>query len=498
MSQLEGNRQYAREADRVAANHRALGLPGVARDAKIASQPRTRFQLPTFLEQTTSPASHQQLVDLLSQVNVINEQFVGEYVLEVESYLSVTRQDYPLSEALRLWTERYLRERIARPNPLRDGVDPVRTFQRLEGELARVLESLALLPNSVANVFLNEPMGFGLWFLFDQLLRPRLEITRDGDQVKVSAAQTADHGVLRQAGRYMEAFRWYRHDLPEFLEICRTGLGNQGQPYAADVQDAIDEYMGLILEMRPFLLETRPELLQLEMSGGRRVLWRWATGMRLANLVLVSDERELLSVVKTQKARLYVGVNPFGLLTEPKMLWLTTAAPGPVAIGADDLATNLTLIRGFFECMHGLYERIDFDAIRARRRQGQAPTEIDDAELAVATSDLEMLEPAASVPDAVTVPGKPWGQRLRSMRLSVLLRLLERHFGCEVRQGKGSEVTAYRPGARKFIFGSHGSGVTVSVVLLGMALRALGIAREDWVRLAHGQRAAGSRSRCLA
>lgn len=64
-----------------------------------------------------------------------------------------------------------------------------------------------------------------------------------------------------------------------------------------------------------------------------------------------------------------------------------------------------------------------------------------------------------------------------SVRKVALLALLEREFGCEVKQGKGSEITVWRPGGRKFILPGHERNThfhshTVRVLLKALAIPA--------------------------
>jgi hypothetical protein len=67
-----------------------------------------------------------------------------------------------------------------------------------------------------------------------------------------------------------------------------------------------------------------------------------------------------------------------------------------------------------------------------------------------------------------------------------LLNFLADRFGCEVRQGKGSEVTVYRPGGRIFTLGHHRSNDEISSVVVKRLLKQLGIDPEEWLRAVYG------------
>jgi hypothetical protein len=78
-------------------------------------------------------------------------------------------------------------------------------------------------------------------------------------------------------------------------------------------------------------------------------------------------------------------------------------------------------------------------------------------------------------------------QRLRPLRLPHVLRFLERHFDCECRQGKGSEIVAYRSGHSMFRFGAHRSNPIVPLERLSAALTRLGITRREWCSAVYGE-----------
>jgi hypothetical protein len=67
-----------------------------------------------------------------------------------------------------------------------------------------------------------------------------------------------------------------------------------------------------------------------------------------------------------------------------------------------------------------------------------------------------------------------------------LLNFLADCFGCEVRQGKGSEVTVYRQGGRIFTLGHHGSNDEVSSVMVKRLLKRLEIGLVEWRLFVYG------------
>jgi hypothetical protein len=72
------------------------------------------------------------------------------------------------------------------------------------------------------------------------------------------------------------------------------------------------------------------------------------------------------------------------------------------------------------------------------------------------------------------------GLRVPAVRTVTLLALLERRFGCEVGRGKGSEVTVWRPGGRKFTLGHHRRNTHVPAHVVRALLKAVGIGAVEW------------------
>lgn len=89
----------------------------------------------------------------------------------------------------------------------------------------------------------------------------------------------------------------------------------------------------------------------------------------------------------------------------------------------------------------------------------------------------------ATVADACQRIAEPVeGHRIPAVRMQSLLHVLERRFACEVAAGKGSEVTVYRPGGRKFTLGHHTRNTHVPAHVVRALLKAVGISVTEWWR----------------
>jgi hypothetical protein len=143
--------------------------------------------------------------------------------------------------------------------------------------------------------------------------------------------------------------------------------------------------------------------------------------------------------------------------------------------GVNSLAVNAYVLELLCDRLLEFYDQIDFDRIRQRAETQSDEEDIEDDVLALSCQDL-----AASDEEATPEPGPdqpPYPGRLRPLRPQTMLRCLEREFGCEVRNGKGSETTIYRSGAKKYRLGHPKQ---VQPEQLKRILRNLDIPKRAW------------------
>src|SRR5687768_15670150 len=107
-------RQMKVEADRVAANTAGLSFPFydlIPRDEAVAEQSTELYRPPSFLRKTALPGLVEDLAELLHQLWEVNQELVGEKVLEVEAYYAATGEHRGLEERFRRWCDAYFRRR---------------------------------------------------------------------------------------------------------------------------------------------------------------------------------------------------------------------------------------------------------------------------------------------------------------------------------------------------------------------------------------------------
>ena len=122
------------------------------------------------------------------------------------------------------------------------------------------------------------------------------------------------------------------------------------------------------------------------------------------------------------------------------------------------------------------YDQIDFARIRQRAEARSSAGDVEDDVLALSCQDLAASDEMAA-PEPESNRPSHLG-RLRPLRPDTMLRFLERKFGCQVQRGKGSEITIFRPGGKKFRLGHPKQ---VQPEHLKRILRRLGIPIGRWL-----------------
>jgi hypothetical protein len=294
---------------------------------------------------------------------------------------------------------------------------------------------------------------------------------------------------------------WLDGHLGRFLRRLAEGaeprrLGELGALTDDELRRGLAATASEVQQMRPLLaVNFKPRKAALDFGPGLSAAWGWALGPGIANLTVGDGPEDLGRLLAEGKTRLAVGVNHDGLLLDARMPWVTAAQvelPG----GRRPLALNYHLLERFHERLLSFYDKIDLRRAGAQilaAADGAPPPEDDAVLAALAASCRELAEGepdesgrAPGLPHEPATEGGPRPGRLRPLRSGRLLLVLERDFGCEVKQGKGSEMTLYREGGRKFRLGHHGRSFEVRPLLLRRLLGRLGIAPADWLRACRG------------
>jgi len=145
-----------------------------------------------------------------------------------------------------------------------------------------------------------------------------------------------------------------------------------------------------------------------------------------------------------------IAIRRDGWICHREFPWIRVDPEFELAARRHELAVNWFILDTFVDRLLSVWDQLDKPEAIQRGGEPDATIEEQIAAIAVATLEREDSEPSS---------GRTTGRkssRLRPMKLSRLEVILRDGFGCETRQGKGSERIMSRPGGKLFRFGRHG------------------------------------------
>lgn len=493
----EANRAFARlDADRLmdpydqhAARFQAsLDLP-------IRSLDRKSVTLPTEVERFVGASEARELQAILDEVWELNERLVGEGQLEAFVQINGSPEQLELIERSLRWARAYVPRRLARPST-RDRGCPYRRFMRLWSELVHFVDQIGVTETkggttetaTVIGQYLAPMCDFITWSFFQGTWM--VDVTWSEDQGRPSIRERPDVDLETRLD-CIQAFGVYRWKKARVFDHLLSGMADAlaaaRTPYAADGEELarIERLAEDIAEMRPLLVRNFPRSkAKIELPGGLVAHFGWDTLDHLGRLHIASSERALIEAEERGVADLVLSIGARGLLRCTVCSWRSVATYErhlrfpPTAIGR-------IVLEAVHEKLFSFYDRIDVAGILARWHARQPSPEPQTELLAPpstsAEDDAAVIAASISTAAGVVGDGRRVGRVSSSLRLSALRAVLERHFGCEARSSKGSELVFYRPGGRHAFVARHVNNPLIPAIAIQRILKKLGISVAEWV-----------------
>ena len=457
---------------------------------RIVSLPVEAFRPPAFVRKT-APNMYAELNSLLREVWELNERCVGERLLEAEACLVFADLRRPLAKRIQKWCETYLLRRVQRDNP-RDRSDALLTCDRLEDECRQIFLAGCESSVTIASLILAECVAYTQWFLFDRFSKQHIADRID----RLSKSKEGCRTLLKHQAA-MQHLISLAIDLDALLaEIAQTidpaWLMRRSADTVDELRGRIKYLVDDIQQMRPFLVRNfRCEKTITKLSDHLYVTFDWAFGMAIGIVCNATTPDELWQLAAQRRSiSPIVHVDHDGLLSDSRVPWRTTVDIG-VAGNTTALHVNLYLLELLHGKLFSFYDQIDFEAIRRRVQQANK-AELDDEELGVTCQDLVEAE---IIDEPVDPVGAKPRLRIAPLRLQRLLIVLQENLGCEVSQGKGSEITVYRPGGKIYVLGRHKADYAVPVPIVKALLSRVGIQAQEWIAVCQRSNRSGQRPR---
>jgi hypothetical protein len=484
MLQQRYRRQMTMEADRASqrVTRRGLSVPGIiTREETVVPQPPELYRAPSFLAKTATPELTAELDRLLAELWRVNQDFVGEKNLEVQAYFTATGEHRDLERRFWSWCDSYFGHRASDPRLLnpQNHNDPLVLMVRLWNETMSIFGGLHYREQTINVYFLQSAMQYAGWVLYNRLWK---NAVLHGKHHLLFLNTRTDPKTAAQVAGLVRARGYADGHLGRFLRSLRAWATSERVAHLTSLTDV--ELRGRLAamaadmqEMRPFLVRNfRPSKVLYQLTGDLAVAWRWSIGYGIALVTVGTSLNEVIRNIGSSLTRLNIAVNHDGLLIDPRLSWLPVCE-GTAIDGVPPLVLNCCLLELFHKRLFSFYDQIDFTKIaerqraRARRKAGPQTIEVS----------CRILAETSTTSDDDEAPHETNHRWVRPLRSQSLLRMLERKLGCEVRQGKGSEITIFREGGRIFTLGHHKQNDYVRPDHVKRILARVGISVEEWL-----------------
>ena len=464
-------RQLKYEADRDERNDCRQNIPGfVSRKERIAPLSTGSYEPPPFLAKTATVEEYREIAQILQSIRAWNQDHTGMYCKELEAYIASTGQDRELIDRLYAWCRPYFGHRLLKTS--RRDRNKLDTFHRLFREYRDIVGSYGDILNTINYMFLTNCSGFMRDYLFEETISKHYDLDESGRYYvldifdnKLRPIRCFVRNPIIQAPR-----------LEAFLQVLSKGLPDSDRKRlqamnSSQLTDHLESLMESIHTMRPVLVKGFNERKTISSFGDECLIaWCWIINPGIAALIVGRNEREIWNLIKQRTTSFPVRVRFDGLLLDALFPWITTHNIDPID-GISALALNVYLIERFHTRLCEFYSKINFSRLLATVTKREAN------ETAVALAYHQLANERDQETDFLTRFGR---EIVPTLRLKPLLRLLHGKLNCEIRSGKGSEITVYRSGGRKFILGQHKSNPEVRWTTLRRLLGRVGITPREW------------------
>lgn len=440
--------------------------------------PTEAYSLPSHARKILSPSTLTEIEAILADVRTANDEMLGVDVSVANLLLSDDELVLDVRARLRRWAQSYVSERLAKRSP-RDAGDTVLRFKRIYYELLPSLEEIATREAGAHFVFMGEFIDYVAWLIFQGTWAHMLESDVTGSHLHGQFRLTAppEHGNF-----CMELVRLYAWPSADDVLRAVRAIHRRGplQPVrGAAARERLAALAAEIREVRPFVIGGHnPEKCSADVAPGLVASWFWGGSQQLGIVPLHDDPRRRVTEFRSRSFATTLRVRHDGVLASEFAPWINVDTI--LEAEPDALAANLA----FVEAIHGrlleVFAKVDLNAAYGRVRDAAAGSAGD----AAPTQEAVAATFVVAEPDVAQETPSPSLARPRvrvpSLRLERFLAILER-LGCEVRQGKGSEVVAYRPGGRIARIGRHTRNREVPSTLVQRVLHQVGVTLAEWV-----------------
>lgn len=461
----------------------------LAESERLAQDPPVReheprcYAPPPVARKVLSRESLAELEELLAVVKRANDEVTGLRSSVARVMVEANGQAEEVRARFRAWADGYVAARLSKVHVRAER--PIDRCARLVAELQPFLEGLAHADASSHSVLMAEVAHYVAWGFFQGTWAG--QVTHHYRGLTLQLELDIEPALRVPAQQVLARLKWDRgQELAQFCRLLRRAAPAlpEPEPEPEEGRARLAALAADVLEMRPFLLEGDTQRLEhvIQLGPDLFVGWHWVE-RTLGLLAVGESEDELHQGWRDGLLRMALSVGFDGRLRGGATPWVDATSPS--AEIRRGTALNLLLLEAIHARLFAAFDRIDLAAAFGRVKD--APTLTDEA-LALAwrfrphAAEEPAEEPAEAVPPTSEVAPRSSmpASRLGRLRMVRLLNVLETRLGCEVRQGKGSEVVVHRAGGKIARLGRHTRNREIPTVLLRGVLERLGVSFQEW------------------
>lgn len=286
---------------------------------------------------------------LTAELRAVNEEHVGEPVLEALAYYALTGETVDLAGRLRSWVERYCHLRAARGPDPSVGSDPIRLFDKLWRECGKLLDPLWSQWDSVHRVFVERSEEYAAWLLYTLLWE---KYVREEDGVVYLDDAPSEPGLIASAAHLLTEKPWRRNRLAPFLQslvaaVNPAELAPLVRATEAELVGRLADLAADVQSMRPVLRRNfHPHRAVVEIGPDRVAGWNWAPSIGIAQLTIAPTAELVTHRAEGFRTSEPIAVGYGGRLCDYRMPWLTSGEVTGIA-RREALAANVWLLERF-------------------------------------------------------------------------------------------------------------------------------------------------------
>ncbi len=424
------------------------------------------YALPAHFAQTVASAARAELPDLLRQLRELRSEMVGLTLAQAEILYNGDEYTLLLRDEFDAWLNRQLHVRLA-TRSFRDRRDPWSRTCRVLQDLQVWAEALILAPGS-GHVVVLQPLHRTLaWTLCQEPLRAH--IVRD-EWGRISGFIGLGREAEKEAIRLFDEVGWTEEGcIHAFVSTCPgVAAAAPADPVAARAELRI--MAADLMEMQPLLARTyEPEAHVVQVGDATFATWTWEVRHQAGSLRLADRASGLVEATHAGTPTTRVDLGLDGRPHTPLLPW--------VDLGPDMARWALGALRPIHAHLLGLWDALP----RPTVVELVADDDVAAGEAIALACEVLAAEDRDVEPTVVSGARDIMSsRRVPAVRAITLFALLERHFQCEIKHGKGSEYTVYRPGSRIYTLPGHKRNTHYPSFLLRLMLRRLEIKEADF------------------